>query len=100
MVEIKSFLPPVNEVWSKLIFSEASVILSTEGEGGGLCMMPLLAAWSHVPSRGVSVPGPMLHPGETLGGLCGESLSRRLFQQPPPRIRKASGTHPTGILSC
>ena len=32
-----------------------------------------LAAWSHVPSRGVSIPGPMFLPG---GSLCVESLSR------------------------
>ena len=59
-----------------------------------------LAAWSHVPFRGCgclilcsfwgwgsSVPGTMLLP-------VGVSVGR------PPRIRKAGGTHPPGMLSC
>ena len=55
-----------------------SVILFT-GRGVSIC----LAAWSHVPSRGISVPGPMFFWGGggvlSKEGLCpGEgSLSRR-----------------------
>ena len=45
--EFLSFLRHANEVLGKVIFSDASVFLST----GGLCIM--LAAWSHVPSMGV-----------------------------------------------
>ena len=71
--------------------------------GGGESLYDVtscLAAWSDVPSRGslslvpcssqgVSIPGPMFLPG----GLCGEG---GLF----PPIRKAGGTHLSGMLSC
>ena len=81
-----------------------SVILFT-GDGG-LCMMLLpvwlpgpmfllggLYPWSHVPSRVVSVMGGHFPEGgfSVRGGV---SVGR------PPRIRKASSTHSTGILSC
>ena len=35
-----TFLPPANEVWDKIIFSQASVILFTEGHAWhrGTCM--------------------------------------------------------------
>ena len=72
----KEFLPPANEVWGKVIFSEASVILS---RGGGFCMMSLpvwlpgpmfslgvLCPWSHVPFG-----------GSLFGGLC---LEKSLFR--------------------
>ena len=64
-------LPPVNEVWGKVMFLHMSVILST---GGSLHDVPsCLAAWSHVTSwgslslvpcsfQGVSVPDPMFVP--------------------------------------
>ena len=58
-------LPPVNEVWAKVVFLHMSVVLSME-RGGGLCMMSLpvwlpgprflsggLCFWYHVPSRGI-----------------------------------------------
>ena len=48
------------------MFSEASIILSG---GGGLCVMSLLAAWSHVPA-----PGPMF-----LGGGGGFSVLLECF---------------------
>ena len=67
------FLPPANEVWGKVIFSESFVILSTVHGGGDLCMMSLLVwlpvSMSH---QGISVPGPMFLLGALLcpGGLC------------------------------
>ena len=39
-----SYLPPANEVWGKVMFSQTSVILSTEGVClwvRGLCTLPL-----------------------------------------------------------
>ena len=58
------FLSPANKVWSKVIFSEACVILFT----GWISVWYhfCLAAWSHVPSRG-SLSG---------GSLSRGSLSR------------------------
>ena len=44
-----------------------------------------LAAWSHVPSRAVSIPGPMFLLGVSVeGGLCPEGVSVGR----PPRNRK------------
>ena len=95
------------------MFLHVSVILSTEGSLHDV--ISCLAAWSHVPSRGFSVPGPMVLLGVSVlgvlvqrslfqGGLCPGSLSRGVFVQGgslrPSRIRKAGGTHPTGMLSC
>ena len=53
-----------------------------------------MVAWSYVPSKGVSIPGPMFLPGGILchAGLCLEGVC--------PLIRKAGGTHPTEMLSC
>ena len=70
-------LPPANEVWGKVIFSDASVILFTGGEGvvlqGG---QPRGGA----ASRGSASRGG-LHPVRGVG-------------QTPPGIRKAGSTHP------
>ena len=44
VLTIFSFLPPANEVWGKVIFSQASVILFT---GGGVHGMH--APWAHTP---------------------------------------------------
>ena len=62
--------------------------------------LPFMAAWCYVPSRGVSVPDHMFLPkGRSLssGSL---SLARGISAGRPSRIRKASGTHTTGMLSC
>ena len=83
------------------MFSQASVILFTEG-GGGLC--PSMHHRSHDQgglcpggslSKGVSVQGVLY-----LGGLCpGESLSGGSLLGTPP-VRRVGGTHPTGMHSC
>ena len=73
----KEFLPPANEVWGKVIFSEASVILS--GGGGGFCMSSL-PVWLPGPmfSLGVLCPWPHVPFGGSLsGGLC---LEKSLFR--------------------
>ena len=72
-------LKPANEVWGKVMFSEASVILST---AGGVCI-----------GGGVG-----LHPGEGLwmGGSDRLLLHRILLGY----VQRAGGTHPTGIHSC
>ena len=47
-------LPPANEVWGKVIFSQACVSHSVhEGEGSLYDVTFCLAAWSHVHSRGL-----------------------------------------------
>ena len=72
-------LPPANGniARGKVIFSEVCVILFT---GGFLFDITFcLVAWSHFPSRGVSVSGPMFLLGgiSVQGSLClGRSLSR------------------------
>ena len=83
----KILLPPANKVWGKVMFSEASVILST----GGLRMMslPCLAAWSHVPSKGSQ---PLVPCSFVLfrGSVTRGSLSREgtVGSPPPPRNEK------------
>ena len=87
-------LPQANEVWGKVMFLHVSAILS-----GGLCMsLPVwlpggLCLWSHVPFKG-SLPGKSL----SRGGLC--RGTGRWVSRETPGIRKAGGTHPTGMLSC
>ena len=78
----KILLPPANKVWGKVMFSEASVILST----GGLRMMslPCLAAWSHVASKGSQ---PLVPCSFVLfrGSVTRGSLSREgTVGSPPP----------------
>ena len=67
------FLPPANEDWGKVIFSQASVCarggVFVQGEGvyvqwGGLC--PVGGSLS----RGVSVQGVSVQEGLCPGGLC------------------------------
>ena len=50
---ILTFLPPANEVWGKVIFSEACVKNSVHG-GGGVC---LSACWDTTPRDQTSPPG-------------------------------------------
>ena len=79
-----TFLPSVNEVWGKVIFSQAAIVLSTGGQLG------LYPGWS--PSRRICI-------GE--GGLHAEGLGR-----PPQKSdttgcgRQAGGIQPTGMHSC
>ena len=84
--------------WGKVIFSQASVILST----GGVC------------SRGVPGPGGLLGgrrvpgPGGVCSGGClvwggtwlGGSASGGPGGDPPGTATAAGGTHPTGMHSC
>ena len=73
------FLPPANEVWGKVIFSQACVKNSVHRGG----------AWSRGVCSGGWVPGPR---GSAQGGLPGGD---------PPRTASAVGsTHPTGMHSC
>ena len=87
------------------MFSEVCVSHSVHRGWGSLYdVASCLATWSHVPSRGSL----SLVPCSFQGGLChGGSLSRGgvlcsggVSVGRPPRIRKASSTHSTGILSC
>ena len=75
-------LPPVNEVWGKVMFLHMSVILSTGG--GGLCMMSL-PVW---------LAGPMFLLGALcLGGLCpGGSLWGVSPQQKPRTVKSGRCT--------
>ena len=86
---IRAFLPPENEVWGKVIFSEACVMNSVHGgvpcpggvPGPGRCLVWGCLVW------GVPGPGGCAWSG---GGLCGD----------PPMATAAGGTHLTGMHSC
>ena len=69
-----SSLPPANEVWGKVMFLLACLILFTGG-GSLYDVTSCQAAWSHVPSSPCSS-----------GGLCleGGSLSRESLSGRPP----------------
>ena len=74
---ITPFLPPANEVWGKVIFSEACVKNSVHSGGGGL--LPGGAYSGRLPARGGA------------------------WWRPPPHPRTATAvgsTHPTGMHSC
>ena len=62
-----------------------------------------------MPSGGSLSQGVIVHVGHYPGGLCLRGLCLgSLFRgslsggptETPPRIRKAGGTHPTGMISC
>ena len=116
-----TFLPPANEVWGKVIFSQACVKNSVHG-GGGACSqgVPALGVPAlGVPALGVPVlgEGGCLHQGvwswvglqahtqgeverdqvqaHTQGGNWGGSGPGS-----PPTTTAAGGTHPTGMHSC
>ena len=66
-----NFYPLANEFWGKVIFSEVCVRNSVY-RGSLYDVTSFLAAWSYISSRGVSFPGAMFLPGESLcrgGGL-------------------------------
>ena len=93
-------LPPANEVWGKVMFLHKTIILFI-GEAGLYDVISCLAAWSHVPSRGlclwshvpprgVSVSGSMFLPG----GLClGVSLTEIPLHTDCPRQRPPGQRH-------
>ena len=70
--------------------------------GVGPCMMSL-PVWLPAPlfllGGGIFVPGPMFLPGRSLSRRVLDPGGRSLKEDPPPRIRKAGDTHPTGMLS-
>ena len=84
-------LPPANEVWGKVIFSQACVILFTRG-GVGFPACITGHNWEG------------LHPGRESAsrGVCLKGVG----QNPPPQLntvgygQQAGGTHPTGMHSC
>ena len=79
-------LPPANEVWGKVMFSEASVSHSVHG--GGVCLRGRVYLQEGSASRGVCLRGP---------------VSRGVF---PPQMGyygiqlTAGGAHPAGMHSC
>ena len=104
-----TLLPPANEVWGKVIFSQACVRNSVHGgcaipaciAGGipacltvglGGCYPSIHCRWyPSMPcskSRGEGVPAP----GGLLRGMSGGD--------PPGTATAAGGTHPTGMYSC
>ena len=87
-----AFLPPTNEVWGKVMFLHACVILLTGGGGSLYDATSCLADWSYVPSGGVvSVSGPMFLPGGIWGSLYSwESLSEGVSAQGDPRTETLS----------
>ena len=79
--EVSGLLPPANEVWGKVIFSQACVIPSVRGV-----------------RRGSAHPPPL---GRT--PLDAAPLGRPPWMQtPPPQIcqQQAGGTHRTGMHTC
>ena len=92
-------LPPVNKVWGKVIFSRVFFLFTGGKKGAALYdVTSCLAAWSHVPSTGVSVPGSMFCPQGSLtgGGLCRGGGHCR--ECPPPSESGKWGVH--SLLEC
>ena len=97
--------------WAKVMFLQASVILST---GGGVC---LSACWDTHPQE--QTPPGSRHPLEQTPPGADTPESRHPLEQTPPRAdtfpweqtpppgkqtpaygQRAVGTHPTGMHSC
>ena len=115
-------LPPANEVWGKLMFSQTCVSHSDHSEGSPYDVTSYVAARLHVPSRvfvqwvsvqgvcvqrGISVQkgslsrgGGISLRGSVKGDVCLGSLCPGGLCREPPGIRKTCGTHPFGMLSC
>ena len=95
---LSEFLPPENGVWGKVMFLHVSVILFTRS--GVPASGPMFLLGGLPPrerdsaSRGVCM--------REWGGLHsgGGGLQSVGWTDPPPRTRKAGGTHPTGRFSC
>ena len=88
-------LPPANEVCGKVMLLYLSVSHSVHG-GALYDVTSCLAAWSHVPSRGLCLDGSLS------GGVCGEGVSVKgglceRGQKPPSSA--ATRAH-TGMHSC
>ena len=92
---IISWLPAANEVWSKVIFSQACVIPPVHGEGGG-DWVPSMHHRSH--DHGVCIQGGSASRGSPSGGLHLEgSASRRVCIQ--GFCIREGGLHPEGSAS-
>ena len=120
-----SFLSPTSEVWGKVIFSLACVILFTGGGGsfrvctrghmtrgfciwGGLPTVGSACSWSDsrrglhpgdlCPERGLHLRG--LHPGRSvyMGSAYRGSTSRGLGTPPLTQNKKAGSTHQISCL--
>ena len=103
---VKVLLPPANEIWGKVIFSQACVknsVYRAGMPGPTGCLLRGVSAprgclvlegvcsgggWS----RGVSGPRRCL----VLGGVCSGGMP----VGDPPTAAAAGGTHPTGMHSC
>ena len=91
---ILSSLPPANEVWGKVIFSQACVKNSVHRGRGCLVWGRGVPGARGVPGPGGPGPGGCLVPG-------GGSWSWGVPGGDPPRTATAAGgTHPTGMHSC
>ena len=87
------FVPPANEVWGKVIFSQACVIPSIH-KGGGVGWLSSMHHRSH--DWGVCIQD----------GVCIQGRFGRTSLHPQPPLdtirygQQAGGTHPTGMHSC
>ena len=70
-VDFLCLLPPANEVWGKVMFSQACVSHSVRG-GSLYDVTSCLAAWCHAPFARVSVSGPMFFPEGV--SVCGPTF--------------------------
>ena len=96
MVLRVEYLPPANEAWGKVIFSQACVKNSVHrgGSGPGKCLVQGGSA------RGGLVQGV---PGLKGGGVCSGGYllwGECLVETPRGTATAAGGTHPTGMHSC
>ena len=79
------YLPPANEVWGKVMFSEASVILS-KGVSVRVCLSKGISVQGDLCPGGVSVQGDLCP-----GGLCRETA---------PESKKCSVRTPLECFLC
>ena len=87
-------LKPANEVWGKVIFSEAMICYSVHGRGGPTSGG---GGWD-LPTGGICIGGGFLPPrgyGQTPRTLQWEGGG----WPDPSGSRKAGSTHPTGMVS-
>ena len=92
-------LPPANEVWGKVIFSEASVKNSVHRGVGGSLVRGVPASRGLSGSGGACSGGGgwVWSGGSGPGGVC---LVRGGAGGDPRTATAAGGTHPTGMHSC